>query len=51
MTRQTIRVAAVKRACRWCAFVALCLASGKTSEADRKWLRARHDYQFALAGH
>lgn len=51
MIRQTIRLAAVKRACQWCTFVATCLASGKTSAGEREWLRNKHDYQFAIAGH
>lgn len=51
MIRQTISATAVRRACKWCAFVALCLSDDKTSENERQWLRNKHDYQFALAFH
>lgn len=49
MTRQTIRLAAVKRACSWCGFVALARRSPKFGPIELDWFEDRRHYRYAVA--
>jgi ferric-dicitrate binding protein FerR (iron transport regulator) len=51
MIRQSIRLAAVRRACKWCAFSHRARESDRTPPAVKQWLAQQHDYALALAFH
>lgn len=48
---QIIRLSPVRRACKWCAFVALAKRSGKCLPSELEWLSGKRDYSQAIAGH
>ena len=50
MANQTIPLSSVKRACRWCAFVADA-QRGNKCKFELEWLAAKRDYSFAVAWH
>lgn len=51
MIRQTIRLATVRRACKWCGFAHRARKSDRTPAAVKQWLSQMHDYSAAIAGH
>lgn len=51
MIRQTIRLATVRRACKWCSFAHRARRSERTPVAVKQWLAQQHDYALAIAGH